>query len=365
MILLILAVSIYFALSQTPKKIQNPEQTKADTLTREEVNHSFGTKPNHVFHPKIAIDTNIAPSIAIKKGDKSPLHVYEVAKDTYLFYGNIAEVDENNRGYNGNAGFVITHDSVVVIDSLGTPALAQRMIKTIASITDKPIKHLIITHNHPDHAYGAIAFKALGGVNIIGHQGTMDYIQSGRIGHSVNYRKTFIEEDMQGFTPVIPDTLIDIPEFSKMIIKVGGKTFAIYNMGTQHSYGDLIVQQVEDKIMWISDLAFNNRVTYMADGHSEKAIHAQQWLLDNFSDSQLMIPGHGSAQTAPFPMVKMTQNYIKHLREKVTVAINDDLELQEAIDSIHFEQWQKTNLYDLNQKKNVDFIYRELEETLF
>jgi len=36
----------------------------------------------------------------------APLRYYRIAPDTYLFYGNIAEVDENNRGWNGNAGFV-------------------------------------------------------------------------------------------------------------------------------------------------------------------------------------------------------------------------------------------------------------------
>ena len=359
-LLLIIVGTIYL---NTKPATENDHER--ENFTRNEVDHTFGTKPNHIFYPKVAIDTDVAPSIAITEGDQSILHYYEVAKDTYLFYGNIAEVDENNRGYNGNAGFVITKDSVVVIDSLGTPALGRRMIKTIKSTTNKPIKYLIITHNHPDHAYGAIAFKSIEGIKIIGHQGMMNYIQSGRIEDSVNYRKTFIDSDMQGFSPVVPDILVNVDEFTAMNITTGGKTFAIYNTGSHHSYGDLIVQQVEDKIVWISDLAFNNRVTYMADGSSEKAINAQQWLLDNFADSQLMIPGHGSAQTAPFPMVKTTQDYIKNLRSKVTDAINNDLELQETIDATHFKQWQQTNLYELNQKKNVDFVYRELEEALF
>lgn len=367
-ILLVIAALFYLGMRPSPEESKPgtvDHHENAETFTREEVKHAFGTKPNTVFHPKTAINTDVPPSIAIKAGDESALHYYRVADNTYLFYGNIAEVDENNRGYNGNAGFVVTDDSVVVIDSLGTPALGLRMIKTIQSVTDKPIKYLIVTHNHPDHAYGAIAFKELGNVEIIGHQGTMDYIQSGRIEHSVNYRKTFIEADMKGFSPVVPSTLVNVNIFTPLRITTGGKTFAIYNTGSHHSYGDLIVQQVEDKIVWISDLAFNNRVTYMADGSSEKAINAQQWLLDNFGDSKLMIPGHGSAQTAPFPMVKQTQDYIKDLRQKVTEAINNDWELQETIDNTQFEQWKQTNLYELNQKKNVDFVYRELEDALF
>ena len=102
-----------------------------------------------------------------------PLPVYRLAVGTYFLYGNIAQIDDDNRGWNGNAGVVVTQDGVVVIDALGTPKLGQRLIATIRAVTDKPIRYLIITHNHPDHAYGSSAFRALGGVNIVAHAGLL------------------------------------------------------------------------------------------------------------------------------------------------------------------------------------------------
>lgn len=339
----------------------------AETFTREEVAHDFGTEPNKVFYPSKAIDTDEAPSIAIAEDAKpdEPLHYYEVAPGTYFLFGNIAEVDENNRGWNGNAGFVVTEDGVVVIDALGTPKLGNRMIATIKSVTDKPITHVIVTHNHPDHAYGAIAFKENTDAQIIGHIGTMKYIESDRIEHSVAYRNTFIKSDMQGFKPVAPDVKVAGDLYSKYTFKSGGKTFDVYNTGSHHSYGDLIVNQVEDKVLWISDLAFNNRVTFMADGSSQKGIDAQTWLLENFADTKLMIPGHGSVQTNPFPMVTQTRAYMQHLRDAMTKAFDEDIELQEAVDNTEFDDWKTMNMYNLNHKKNVDFVYRELEEELF
>jgi glyoxylase-like metal-dependent hydrolase (beta-lactamase superfamily II) len=82
------------------------------------------------------------------------------------------------------------------------------MIATIRTVTDKPIKYLILTHNHPNHAHGAIGFRRLGGVRVIGHEGALKYINSDRIQHSVAYRKTFIERDIAGFEPVRPDVLV-------------------------------------------------------------------------------------------------------------------------------------------------------------
>ena len=338
-----------------------------EALTRQAVDHKFGTAPNIVSLPKTPFNTDEVPSIALKANAKPSdvLPVYKITPNTYFFYGNIAEVDENNRGFNANAGFVVTSEGVVVIDSLGSPLLGERMISTIKGVTDKPIKYLIITHNHPDHAYGAIAFKKLGGVKIIGHEGTMKYIESGRIEHSVNYRKTFIERDMQGFEPVIPDLMIGGENYSKTRITLGDDNFDIYNTGDHHSFGDLIVHQVKDNFVWISDLAFNNRTTFMADGHSQHAIDAQNWLLKTFKNARLMIPGHGSAQTADFPMVHKTMSYMQRLRDSMGEAIDNDVELQDAVDNTEFADWKNVPLYQLNHKKNIDFVYREMEQELF
>jgi len=103
------------------------------------VKHEFGTDPSLYFLPERAIDTNKVPNIVLKVSEKSqdPLPYYQLLPNTYMFFGNIAEVDEYNRGWNGNAGFVITANSVVVIDSLGSPKLGQRMIITIKTITQQ------------------------------------------------------------------------------------------------------------------------------------------------------------------------------------------------------------------------------------
>ncbi len=328
---------------------------------------SYGTDPSRYFAPKTAIDTTDLPNLVFKASDSpdSPLPVYQIAPNTYMFFGNIAQVDEYNRGSNGNAGFVITSEGVVVIDSLGTPRLGQRLINTITSITDKPITKLIITHNHPDHAYGAIAFRRLGGVTIISHEGVLDYIDSETSEASVQYRRELMPDDMVGFEMVRPDVLIGGKRFSSQTISSGDQTFVIYNTGKHHSYGDLVVHQVKDNIVWISDLAFNQRTTFMGDGNSKQIIEGQQWLTEKFANAALMVPGHGSAQTQPFPMVDRTRSYVSRLREVMARAIEDGLGMLEAIDQADFPDWHETRLYNENHRRNAHFVYQEMEQELF
>jgi glyoxylase-like metal-dependent hydrolase (beta-lactamase superfamily II) len=317
--------------------------------------------------PRQAIDTPIIPEtvIAAADADSSPLPYYKIATDTYFLYGNIAEVDEKNRGFNGNAGFVVTREGVVVIDSLGTPRLGRRLIATVRQVSKLPIKYLILTHNHPDHSYGASAFKSLAGIKIIGHQGTLNYLDTDSFQSSVAFRRNLIGADMKGFKGVVPDILVGGARFDHYTFTLGGKTFAIYNTGQHHSYGDLVVHQVEDRNLWISDLAFNNRSTFMGDGHSAEILEAMDWLRRSFPDTKLIIPGHGSAQTPPFNMVEKTYNYVKRLRDEMRAAVAAGDDLASAVRQSDFADWHDVPLYHENHKKNANFIYLEMEQESF
>lgn len=317
--------------------------------------------------PPTAIDTTDIPVMTLDADapDDEPLPYYRIGEDSYMLYGNIAEVDEQNRGWNGNAGFVVTREGVFVIDALGTPKLGRRFLATIRSVTDRPVRYLLLTHNHPDHSYGAIAFRRNTRAKVIAHRGTLDYIHSEQLDRSVEFRRAFIRQDMENFAAVTPDILIDDKPFGELRIRLGEKSFIVYNTGSHHSHGDLVLQQLPQNILWISDLAFNQRTTYMGDGDSRQAIAGQNWLLQNFADARLMVPGHGSAQRAPFSMVTRTRNYIERLRAEMGHAVEEGIGLQQAVDESDFSDWRNTRLYDLNHRANANFIYREMEEELF
>lgn len=317
--------------------------------------------------PQRAVDTAEIPAIVISARDPASksLPYYRIAPDVYFLYGNIAEADGKNRGFNGNAGFVVTGEGVVVIDSLGTPKLGRRLIATVRKVTDKPIRYLILTHNHPDHSYGAVAFRRLPGIRIVGHAGTLDYLNSDNLQSSVAFRRSILGADMKGFKGVEPGILVGGEIHSHYDFTLGGKTFAVFNAGHHHSFGDLVVHQVEDQILWISDLAFNNRSTFMGDGHSGAALEAIDWMRRTFPDVRLMVPGHGSAQTPPFPMVEKTYAYIKRLRDEMRAAVEAGQDLESAVRLSDFADWHATPLYHENHKKNANFIYREMEQEVF
>jgi glyoxylase-like metal-dependent hydrolase (beta-lactamase superfamily II) len=319
------------------------------------------------FLPANAIDTDEIPRIVLDAGapDNRPLPYYRIGTATYLLYGNIAQVDAENRGWNGNAGFIVTGQGVIVIDALGTPRLGRRLMATIASVTDQPVRYLIITHNHPDHAYGAAAFQGRDGVTVIAHAGMLEYTDSAAQQRSVDYRREILGDDMAGFESVKADVYIDGERFDKQRIQLGAQVLDIYNAGRHHSYGDLVIYQANDGILWISDLAFNQRTTFMGDGDSGQILEAQAWLMQQFTDVVLMVPGHGSPQTSPFPMVEKTRHYVERMRAAMRRAVEEGVSLLDAVEQTDFEDWKDVPLYESNQRANANFVYREMEQSFF
>ena len=47
-----------------------------------------------------------------------------------------------------NTGIVVGDDAVMVIDAQATPEMAEKVIERIRTVTDKPIKYVVLSHYH-------------------------------------------------------------------------------------------------------------------------------------------------------------------------------------------------------------------------
>jgi len=73
----------------------------------------------------------------------------QIGEHSWYFQGESGAASAANKGFMSNAGFVVTGDQVVVLDSLGSPALGQAMIEAIRKITPLPIKLVVASHTMP------------------------------------------------------------------------------------------------------------------------------------------------------------------------------------------------------------------------
>ena len=113
----------------------------------------------------------------IAKAAEAGLQVSEVAKNTWVAQGAAALGTTANRNFISNAGFIVTDAGVVVIDALGSPAMASELLAEIRRVTQQPLRYVIVTHYHADHIYGLQVFKAAG-ATLLAHDGARTYLNS-------------------------------------------------------------------------------------------------------------------------------------------------------------------------------------------
>ena len=74
----------------------------------------------------------------------------EIGSDLYAF---TAEGDPNS-------AVIVGDDGCIVFDAQATPALGSKVIEQVRSVTDKPIKYVVLSHYHAVRVLGASAFSA-------------------------------------------------------------------------------------------------------------------------------------------------------------------------------------------------------------
>jgi glyoxylase-like metal-dependent hydrolase (beta-lactamase superfamily II) len=99
---------------------------------------------------------------ASKPVDTIQIKPVQVAPHTYFVQGFPAMGNSANQNFISNAGFVVTPKGVIVVDALGSPILAQKLIAEIKKVSNQKIIAVIVTHYHADHVYGLQEFKKVG-----------------------------------------------------------------------------------------------------------------------------------------------------------------------------------------------------------
>ena len=152
-----------------------------------------------------------------------------------------------------NSGVIIGDDAVLIVDTTATPAMAQDLIARIRAITDKPIKHVVLSHYHAVRVLGASAYFAEGAQNIIASRGTHEMI----VERGEADMKSEIERFPRLFAGVetVPGLTWPTLVFEReLTLFLGQLEVKILHLGPGHTKGDTVVWIPSQRVLFSGDL---------------------------------------------------------------------------------------------------------------
>jgi glyoxylase-like metal-dependent hydrolase (beta-lactamase superfamily II) len=230
-----------------------------------------------------------------------------------------------------NSGVIIGDDSVMVIDTTATPLMAQSLIRHIRSVTDLPIKYVVLSHYHAVRVLGASAYFAEGAEQIIASRGTYELI----VERGAQDMQSEIERFPRLFAGVesVPGLTWPTMVFDKeMSIFMGKLEVRLAHIGLGHTKGDTIAWIPTQKICFSGDLVEYGAAAYTGDAQLEEW-PATLEALRAFGFDKL-VPGRGEALLTPQQVnegIAYTRDFVTTLLDSAKEAVARSMSLKEAM----------------------------------
>ena len=230
-----------------------------------------------------------------------------------------------------NTGVIVGKDSVMGVDAMATPVMAEQFIARIRTVADLPIVHLVLTHYHAVRVLGASAFQA-------------PY----QIGHE-NMRSLVVERGQQdwesetGRFPRLFRNAESIPGLTwpnltyadNLTFYLGDREVQLRWLGHGHTKGDTAIFLPKERVLFSGDLVEAGATPYTGDGY------IQDWMetLERVRalGAEALVPGRGDAVrgTRVDEAISSTKEFLTILRDSVAESVRLGETLKQAFDRAH------------------------------
>jgi quinoprotein relay system zinc metallohydrolase 2 len=285
-------------------------------------------------------------------GQEMPFALEEIAPGNWVHYGQVADRTPENLGDNANIGFIVGERCVLVVDAGGSLAVGRALRQAIRRVTDRPVCHVVLTHVHPDHFFGAAAFLE-DGPQFVAHENYPAQLAA-RARPYLNALQRDLGEAARGSDLVKPTLLLS----DELRLDLGGRRVLVRAWPVAHTDDDLTVTDEATRTLWLGDLLFVDH-TPVIDGSITGFLGVMEKLRG--TDVARYVPGHGRP-TAGWPLaLAPQQRYFEAILAQTRAALRARKTLQQATDEVGLEEAARWRLFDLYHRRNVTTAYTELE----
>ena len=281
--------------------------------------------------------------------------IQKINDRVYALLGPIDPPNRQNGGYVNNNLVIIGSKGVILVDAGSHRAVGEHIGKAIAQLTSKPITHILITHHHPDHHLGLIAFPD---AKIISSDYCAKQIQAnGRGMVSFMSRNTGLSlDDTKTITPQTT-----IPPKSRQTMEIEGVKLELIATQTAHTDGDMMVWLPEDGVLASGDILVHAINPNFRDGNLKKWITVVDDILK--MPLQTIMPGHGALmQRQDVAEFRTLIAGFYRVVEDTYKSGGAESDVRKKLD---LPKWQKLARYEDMMGGNISHVWLEVEAENF
>jgi cyclase len=290
--------------------------------------------------------TFVAPQAAHAiTGEKAEFK--KVADDIYAFIG---------KRNDANALVIVTTQGVVVVDTGNNPPETRLLQNFIKSVTGQPVRYVVISQNHGDHAGGTPAFAPP--AHVIVHERVAKDWASYKPYQVKAWRKRFREraDALKDVSPI--DTVISFKD--SMTLHLGGKIIELIYVDAAYNPGDIAVWLPQSGVLHAGFVGYIDRHPDIRPDYSHGTTWGMLKQLEVLSalKPKVMVPAHG-----PLGDVKdlhALTDYLLLARQKVRSMMAKGMPLEAIVKEFNMNEykgWDRENHFEWL----AETLYRELQ----
>jgi len=270
----------------------------------------------------------------------------KLADDVYAYVG---------KRNDANAMVIVTNQGVVLVDTGNSQPDTRDIAEKIKSVTNQPVRYVVISQYHGDHFGGSPFFMP--NATVIVHDKVAKEIAAMKSYQIKSWRKRFPERTaaLEGLAPI--DMVMSFSD--RMTLNLGGKRIELIYVEDTYNTGDVAVWLPDVGVMHGSFAAYRDRHPDIRPDYSHGTTITMLKQLEALLalKPRVVVSSHGPLGTVTDLQVMV--DYILLARQKVRVMMSEGQTLPQIIKNFHmneFKDWDRATHFDWM----AETIHREL-----
>jgi glyoxylase-like metal-dependent hydrolase (beta-lactamase superfamily II) len=224
-----------------------------------------------------------------------------------------------------NSTIIEMADYLVAVDA-NFPSCGEKVIAAAKELSPKPIKYVIDTHHHRDHAYGNPVFTKIGATTLA-HAGVVD--EMNRSEPKAWLHEAQVRPDVAGLHLPTPERPRQTYTKSPFVLSDSTRRVELLNFGWGHTRGDTFVYLPKERVLCTGDVVVNGPYITTRDADNKNwpnVIRQAQKLKVKY-----VLPGHGPVGNAD--TLEGMKQFLVELYKAVDMAVKQGKTLDQLVTS--------------------------------